>query len=228
MLDQQDGQPALAIELASGSRPCGRSRSAAAPPSPRRAAGASARWRARARPRAACGRAASAPTAAAGACRTDRAAAAPRCACARASSTSVACSSAPTMTLSSTVSAGNGRTIWKVRPMPRRQTSSGGSPSMRSPGKCDAPGVRREHAGDQVEQRGLAGAVRADHGEDLAPATSKLTSSTATQAAKALARRRRPPGARSSQLLRRGRAGARATARCRRGRTITTSSRQTP
>src|SRR5689334_3284741 len=43
------------------------------------------------------------------------------------------------MTLSSTVSAGNGRTIWKVRPMPRRQTSSGLSPSIRSPWNAMVP-----------------------------------------------------------------------------------------
>ena len=34
--------------------------------------------------------------------------------------------------------------------------------------ECDAARVRREHAGDQIEQRGLAGAVRADHREDRA------------------------------------------------------------
>ena len=43
------------------------------------------------------------------------------------------------MTLSSTLSAGNGRTIWKVRPMPRRQMRSGGKPSMRSPAKLMVP-----------------------------------------------------------------------------------------
>ena len=39
----------------------------------------------------------------------------------RASSTRACRSSAPTTTLSSTVSAGKGRTIWNVRPTPRRQ-----------------------------------------------------------------------------------------------------------
>src|SRR5262249_12432959 len=42
-------------------------------------------------------------------------------------------------TLSSTESVGNGRTSWKVRPMPRRQISSGVSPSMRSPAKAIEP-----------------------------------------------------------------------------------------
>ena len=38
---------------------------------------------------------------------------------------------------------------------------------MRSPAKVMRAAVRREDAGDHVEQRGLAGAVRADHREDL-------------------------------------------------------------
>src|SRR5712691_106091 len=53
--------------------------------------------------------------------------------------TSAARSSAPTTTFSSTVSAGNGRTIWKVRPMPRRHASSGVTPSMRAPAKRIVP-----------------------------------------------------------------------------------------
>ena len=43
------------------------------------------------------------------------------------------------MTLSSTVRPGNGRTSWKVRPMPRRQTLSAESPSMRWPAKVIEP-----------------------------------------------------------------------------------------
>ena len=35
-------------------------------------------------------------------------------------------------------------------------------------GEQDAPAARRVETGDHVEQRGLAGAVRADHGKDLA------------------------------------------------------------
>src|SRR4029078_11013423 len=33
--------------------------------------------------------------------------------------------------------------------------------------KCDRAGIRREHAGDHVEQRSLSGAVGADHGKNL-------------------------------------------------------------
>ena len=35
-------------------------------------------------------------------------------------------------------------------------------------GKCNCAAVRREYAGDHVEQRRLAGAVRPDHRENLA------------------------------------------------------------
>ena len=137
--------------------------------------------------------------------------AARRGACARAAATSGWRSSAPMTTLSSTVSAGNGRTIWKVRPMPRRQIASGASPSIRSPANAIAPVVGREHAGDHVEQRGLAGAVRTDDGEDLAGATSKLTlvdrhagrGSACSRASTASSARHR------RRALRRGRSSAR-------------------
>ena len=91
------------------------------------------------------------------------------------------------MTLSSTLSAGNGRTIWKVRPMPRRQTRSGDSPSMRSPSNVMVPASGAEHAGDHVEQRGLAGAVRTDHREDAAFRHVEAGAVDRDQAAEALA-----------------------------------------
>jgi hypothetical protein len=47
-----------------------------------------------------------------------------------------------------------GRTIWKVRPMPSRAIRCGGSAWI--------------GAAQQIEERGLAGAVRADHAENLA------------------------------------------------------------
>ena len=72
------------------------------------------------------------------------------------------------VTLSSTVSAGNGRTIWKVRAMPRRQTASADNPSIGFPAKVIAPPSGASVPGDHVEQRGLAGAVGADDGEDRA------------------------------------------------------------
>ena len=39
---------------------------------------------------------------------------------------------------------------------------------MSSPAKTTCPGARLEHAGDQVEEGGLAGAVGTDDGADLA------------------------------------------------------------
>ena len=170
VLDQQDGEPGLAVELASGSRPCGRSRSAAGPPSPRRAAGASARSRARARPRAACGRAASAPPRAAARLsnRSSRAQHLVR-ACARRRRRRGWRSSAPTMTLSSTRQR-------RKRPHDLERAADAAAADLVGRQPVDAlalrtrcaPVVRRDHAGDHVEQRGLAGAVRADHREDRA------------------------------------------------------------
>ena len=47
----------------------------------------------------------------------------------------------------------------------------------------DRAGQRPLEAGEHVDQRRLAGAVRADQAEDLAALSRMLTSSTATQAA---------------------------------------------
>ena len=91
------------------------------------------------------------------------------------------------MTLSSTLSAGNGRTSWNVRAMPRRQTASADSPSIGSPAKMIAALIRRHRAGDHIEQRGLAGAVRPDHGEDRALRHVEADAVDGDQAAKALA-----------------------------------------
>ena len=60
-------------------------------------------------------------------------------ACSRAAPTSCRCSKAPTITLSSTLKAGNGRTSWKVRATPRRHTASGASPAMGSPASAIEP-----------------------------------------------------------------------------------------
>ena len=93
----------------------------------------------------------------------------------------------PTMTFSSTVMRGKSRMFWKVRAMPRAATSCGGLPVDGLAPEGDGAGVGREEARDQVEERGLAGAVRADDRLDgalLAPA--KLTSFTAWSAAEAL------------------------------------------
>ena len=162
------------------------------------------------------------------ACRTDRDGAAPSRACARAAPTSRRRSSAPTMTLSSTLSAGNGRTIWKVRAMPRRHTASGVSPSIGAPAKVIDAVVGRERAGDHVEQRGLAGAVRADHGENRAFGHIEADAVDGDQAAKALADAFEVKEARSSADAPRRRAVAPATAKCRSGSATTRTKRQMP
>ena len=91
------------------------------------------------------------------------------------------------MTLSSTLSAGNGRTIWNVRAMPRRQIASADNPCTALAGKHDRAAVRLQRAGDHVEQRGLAGAVRADDRKDGASRHRETHLIDRDQAAEALA-----------------------------------------
>ena len=106
------------------------------------------------------------------------------------------------MTLSSTLKPGNGRTIWKVRPMPRRQMPSGGRPLDALAGERDGAAIGRKHPGDHVEQRGLAGAVRADHGEDAALRHLEADAVHGHKPAEPFADALRPRGARSWFALR--------------------------
>ena len=77
-------------------------------------------------------------------------------------------SSAPTMTLSSTVRPGTAARAGRCgRCRAGRLRRAAGRRCARRRNAMRA-GVGREHAGDHVEQRGLAGAVRADHREDRA------------------------------------------------------------
>src|SRR3954454_974037 len=86
---------------------------------------------------------------------------------------------------SRTVSWGKRRVPWKVRAMPSRAICGGRrrwigrAPRVISPAvgggdgaaaEADLAGVGAGEAGDQVEERALAGAVRADHAQDLAGA----------------------------------------------------------
>ena len=64
---------------------------------------------------------------------------------------------------------------WKLRDRPLRLISNGRRPVMSSPLSRIAPGAHREAAGDQVEQRRLAGAVRADDRVALAARRSRAT-----------------------------------------------------
>ena len=77
--------------------------------------------------------------------------------------------SSATLMVSSTVSAGNRRASWNERPRPRRARAVG--PEAGDVVAVEhAPGRRRRRgeARDEVEQRGLAGAVGSDDAEDLA------------------------------------------------------------
>ena len=57
---------------------------------------------------------------------------------------------------------------WKVRPTPRRKRSRGAGAVMSCPSSSDRAAVGPELAADHVEDRRLAGAVRADEGQHLA------------------------------------------------------------
>ena len=70
-------------------------------------------------------------------------------------------------TFSSTVSRGNGRTIWKVRARPSADLG-GAEPDDRAAREADLARVGGEEPGDQREGRGLAGAVGPDERDDLA------------------------------------------------------------
>ena len=73
--------------------------------------------------------------------------------------------------------------------MPRRAISNGRQPTIDSPRKTTSPDGERERAGDQVEHRALAGAVRADQAEDLAGLDRERQVVDGDQAAELLARR---------------------------------------
>ena len=74
----------------------------------------------------------------------------------------------PTWMFSSTERFWKSCTSWKVRTRPAAAIASGGRRGDVLAREDDAPGIRRLEAGNQVEQRGLARAVRADHRGDAA------------------------------------------------------------
>ena len=72
---------------------------------------------------------------------------------------------------SATVSDGKMRASWNDRPEARAAARWSAPQSVTStPWSHDAPAVERQEARDEVEDRRLAGAVRADEPEDLAVA----------------------------------------------------------
>ena len=74
--------------------------------------------------------------------------------------------------LSATLSCGNTLLFCKVRLMPRRLISCGSWPVMSWPSEEHAAAVRRQQARNQIEERGLARAVRPDDG--VQPAAGKI------------------------------------------------------
>ena len=62
----------------------------------------------------------------------------------------------------------NSRRLWNVRAMPRRVILYGSQAGDALAGEADVAVGRLVDAGDHVEDRGLAGAVGADHADDLA------------------------------------------------------------
>ena len=183
VLDQQDG-----AGRCRGSAGSARS----APPSPpgsarrpaRRAAAASARWPARGRSPAGAGRRRTGSSRSRSATAGDadelqqlQAAAAALlllaggagAARAIALSTPVLCrASAPTITFSSAVMLAKSRMFWNVRATPEPVDQVRPQPGDPLAAEADLARGRRVDAGDDVEDRRLAGAVRADQREDLA------------------------------------------------------------
>ena len=74
----------------------------------------------------------------------------------------------PSSTFSSTVRPGKRRTDWKVRARPRRASRCGLSPVTSWPFIRTVPAVGFWKPRERVDERRLAGAVRADQAEDLA------------------------------------------------------------
>ena len=116
--------------------------------------------------------------------------------------------------------------IWKLRAMPMCTRACAGRPVMSRPSNQMRPALGRQLAGELRDQRGLAGAVRPDHGVGLAMATMRSRSVGRDHAAEGLAETfgaqqrviarslsHRPPRARSAAAVPRTRPGHRQQAR---------------
>ena len=78
------------------------------------------------------------------------------------------CACTASATLSSAVKSRNSEVIWNERASPSRLRRWTGSAVMSPPSKRMLPPLWRDLAGQQADQRGLAGAVRADDGVQFA------------------------------------------------------------
>ena len=74
----------------------------------------------------------------------------------------------PSMTFSMTLMARNRRRVWNVRATPRLAISSVRRPTIERPSTRISPPRGPIQAGDDIERRGLARAVRADQAADFA------------------------------------------------------------
>ena len=92
----------------------------------------------------------------------------------------------PTSTFSSAVMLPNSRMFWNVRAMPRRTTSWGLRPVSSVAVERDRALGRDVQAGDHVEERGLAGAVRPDEADDAAARDREVDVADGHQAAEPL------------------------------------------
>ena len=170
VLDQQDGE--LADRAASGTPSSPATRRKRAPPRARRAAGSSDRWRGPERSRSGAARRARgcAPRRRGGPSSRrfpgGRGPSRARRGRTRAAATSRTWSARRPMiassTLSRTVSFGKRLVTWNVRAMPSAVRRWLAQPVTSSPKSRTCPAVARQDAGDDVEQRRLARAVRAD------------------------------------------------------------------
>ena len=93
---------------------------------------------------------------------------------------------AATTRFSNTVMPPNGCGTWNERAIPIRQRRAGVMRVTSWPSKITRPAVRRNRAGDDAEQRGLAGAVRPDDAERLAAQQRRSIWSATTTAPKRL------------------------------------------
>ena len=100
-----------------------------------------------------------------------------------------ACACTASATLSSAVKSRNSEVIWNERASPSCAAPIDRQRGDVVAGEADAAGIGRDLAGELADQRGLAGAVRADDGVQLARAApSSVMSSEATTPPKRLVR----------------------------------------
>ena len=93
---------------------------------------------------------------------------------------------AATSTFSSTVSSRNRRMVWKVRARPACADLVGLLVGDVHAVHKDLPAGGRQQAGDDIDQGGLAGAVRTDQAEDLAAPQSEADAVQGAQAGEVL------------------------------------------